>query len=71
VTRKLKMLSTINEAIEKALKTNTLSILALAHTPKRDQHNPITKNDLQGSKMLITFVFIFLQLAKCKAKQRR
>ena len=30
-----------------------LSILALAHTPKRDMTKPITQNDLQGSKMLI------------------
>ena len=40
----------------KALKTkHGISILALAHTPKRDQYKPITKNDLQGSKMLINF----------------
>lgn len=32
-----------------------LSILVLAHTPKRNPSNPITKNDLQGSKMLINF----------------
>ena len=40
----------------KALKTkHGLSILALAHTPKRDLSKPITRNDLQGSKMLINF----------------
>ena len=40
----------------KALKTKyNLSILALAHTPKRDLTKPITRNDLQGSKMLINF----------------
>jgi len=33
-----------------------LSILALAHTPKRESSKPITRNDLQGSKMLINFV---------------
>ncbi|MEZ5016437.1 MAG: AAA family ATPase [Flavipsychrobacter sp.] len=33
----------------------SLSILALAHTPKRDQSKPIGRNDLQGSKMLINF----------------
>lgn len=33
-----------------------LSILALAHTPKRDLSRPITQNDLQGSKMLFNFV---------------
>lgn len=38
----------------KALKSKFgLSILALAHTPKRDLAKPITRNDLQGSKMLI------------------
>lgn len=40
----------------KALKKrHNLSILALAHTPKRDLSKPITRNDLQGSKMLINF----------------
>jgi archaellum biogenesis ATPase FlaH len=40
----------------KALKKkHGLSILALAHTPKRDLSKPITRNDLQGSKMLINF----------------
>ena len=32
-----------------------ISILVLAHTPKRDSSKPITKNDLAGSKMLINF----------------
>jgi DNA-binding CsgD family transcriptional regulator/archaellum biogenesis ATPase FlaH len=40
----------------KALKRKyNLSILTLAHTPKRDLSKPITRNDLQGSKMLINF----------------
>jgi hypothetical protein len=40
----------------KALKTkHHLSVLVLAHTPKRNLYNPITVNDLQGSKMLINF----------------
>jgi RecA-family ATPase len=40
----------------KALKNKYgLSILALAHTPKRDLTKPITRNDLSGSKMLINF----------------
>lgn len=40
----------------KALKIKYgLSILILAHTPKRDLSKPITRNDLQGSKMLINF----------------
>uniref|UniRef100_UPI00404B0E14 BT4734/BF3469 family protein n=1 Tax=Flavobacterium sp. TaxID=239 RepID=UPI00404B0E14 len=32
-----------------------LSLLILAHTPKRDASKGITKNDLSGSKMLINF----------------
>lgn len=32
-----------------------ISILVLAHTPKRNPAKPITRNDLQGSKMLINF----------------
>lgn len=40
----------------KSLKSKyDLSILALAHTPKRDLSKPITRNDLQGSKMLMNF----------------
>jgi len=40
----------------KALKIKyDLSILVLAHTPKRDMSKPITRNDLSGSKMLINF----------------
>lgn len=34
---------------------HNLSILVLAHTPKRDISKPITKNDLGGSKMLMNF----------------
>jgi KaiC/GvpD/RAD55 family RecA-like ATPase len=32
-----------------------LSFLVLAHTPKRNSARPLTRNDLQGSKMLINF----------------
>jgi hypothetical protein len=40
----------------KALKRKyNLSLLVLAHTPKRDSSREITINDLQGSKMLINF----------------
>ncbi|MES2109355.1 MAG: AAA family ATPase, partial [Bacteroidota bacterium] len=34
-------------------RTYKISILVLAHTPKRNPTKPITRNDLQGSKMLI------------------
>lgn len=40
----------------KQIKTElNLSILILAHTPKRDFARPISNNDLQGSKMLMNF----------------
>ena len=40
----------------KALKDRyNLSILALAHTPKRDSSKAMDRNDLQGSKMLMNF----------------
>lgn len=35
--------------------TYGLSILVLAHTPKRNRTRPITRDDLLGSKMLINF----------------
>ncbi|RVU00475.1 LuxR family transcriptional regulator [Mucilaginibacter limnophilus] len=34
---------------------HNLSVLVLAHTPKRNPRHPLTVNDLQGSKMLINF----------------
>lgn len=40
----------------KALKNKyKLSVLVLAHTPKRNPAQPITRNDLEGSKMLMNF----------------
>ena len=40
----------------KALKTKyNLSILVIAHTPKRDGYKPLTVNDIQGSKMISNF----------------
>ncbi|MGI8757428.1 MAG: bifunctional DNA primase/polymerase [Acidimicrobiales bacterium] len=46
-----------------------LSIMALAHTPKRDMTRPISVNDLQGSKMLSNLtdsIFTIGQSAKDK-----
>lgn len=41
----------------KMLKTkHALSIMALAHTPKRDSTNPLTINDMQGSAMIANFI---------------
>ncbi|GAA3781012.1 AAA family ATPase [Corallibacter vietnamensis] len=36
-------------------KKYNVSILVLAHTPKRDDSKPLSKNDLAGSKMLMNF----------------
>ena len=36
-------------------KKYNLSLLILAHTPKRDSSRPITRNDLQGSRVLMNF----------------
>lgn len=41
--------------LKRLTKVINLSILVLAHTPKRDESKPISKNDLAGSKMLINF----------------
>lgn len=41
----------------KMMKTKyELSIMALAHTPKRDSTNPLTINDMQGSAMIANFI---------------
>lgn len=57
----------------KALKKKyDLSILVLAHTPKRDLSKPITKNDLAGSKMLMNFcdsVFTIGESSSDKSKR--
>ena len=42
----------------------SLSILVLAHTPKRDFNRPISNNDLQGSKMLMNFVDSSMAIGK-------
>ena len=39
--------------------------MALAHTPKRDLSKPITRNDLQGSKMLINFCDSAFAIGEC------
>jgi hypothetical protein len=36
-------------------KKHNISLLVLAHTPKRDASRPLTKNDLSGSKALMNF----------------
>ena len=53
-------------------KRHSLSILLLAHTPKRNLSNPLTRNDLQGSKMLINFADSAFAIGEsCQAKGLR
>jgi RecA-family ATPase len=63
-----------NEAINlmkhlKSLKSkHNLSILVLAHTPKRNPANPISRNDLQGSRMLMNFADSAFALGQSQAE---
>lgn len=43
------------KALKSLKEKYALSMLVLAHTPKREMSRPLTKNDLQGSKMLMNF----------------
>ncbi|MEE9407701.1 MAG: AAA family ATPase [Polaribacter sp.] len=43
------------KTLKKLSRKENLSILVLAHTPKRDESKPINKNDVAGSKMLMNF----------------
>lgn len=54
----------------KALKTKLqISILVLAHTPKRNPARPISRNDLQGSKMLINLADSALAIGESHAEK--
>lgn len=43
------------KVLKKLSTEKKVSILVLAHSPKRDETKPISKNDLAGSKMLMNF----------------
>jgi hypothetical protein len=43
------------QQLKRLKETYDLSLLVLAHTPKRNLFSPLTRNDLQGSKMLMNF----------------
>ncbi|RCW90115.1 AAA family ATPase [Winogradskyella arenosi] len=45
----------IMKHLKKLNRNYGITIIVLAHTPKRNAINPITKNDLAGSKMLMNF----------------
>lgn len=54
-TEKAKFALPLMKDLQRLKKKYRLSILTLAHVPKRDLSKPISRNDLQGSKMLINF----------------
>lgn len=54
-TEKAKDASFLMKQLKLLKNKYSLSMLVLAHTPKRDLSKPITRNDLAGSKMLINF----------------
>jgi RecA-family ATPase len=54
-TEKAKDALPLMKLLQALTKKYNISILALAHTPKRDATKPINRNDLSGSKMLINF----------------
>lgn len=54
-TEKAKDALLLMKLLNSLKKKQSLSILVLAHTPKRDATKPLSKNDLSGSKMLMNF----------------
>lgn len=54
-SEKAKYALNLMKLLKQITKSTTVSILVLAHTPKRDNSVPLTKNDLAGSKMLMNF----------------
>lgn len=54
-TEKAKDALNLMKSLNSLKKKHNLSILVLAHTPKRDATKPISKNDVSGSKMLMNF----------------
>lgn len=54
-TEKAKDASPLMKKLQNLKKRFGISLLVLAHTPKRDLHREITLNDVQGSKMVTNF----------------
>jgi len=52
---KAKTAAPLMRALKRLKETYQLSVLVLGHTPKRPRFQPITQNDLSGSKMLLNF----------------
>lgn len=54
-TEKAKNALPLMKELKRLKEKYQLSILVLAHSPKRDQTKPLSRNDLAGSKMLMNF----------------
>ncbi len=54
-TEKSRKAAPLMKFLKKLKREHDLTILVIAHTPKRSLSNPLTRNDLAGSKMLINF----------------
>jgi len=61
---KAKFASKLMKSLKSLNKKYNLSILILAHTPKRNFTNPLSNNDLQGSKMLANFIDSSIAIGK-------
>ncbi len=71
-TEKAKDALPLMKELQSLKKRLNLSILVLAHTPKRDQHRPISINDIQGSKMIANFADSAFSIGKsCKDSRMR
>lgn len=54
-TEKAKFALPLMKHLQTIKKKYNLSILCIAHTPKRDLSKPLSRNDVMGSKMLMNF----------------
>jgi len=54
-TEKAKFALPLMKHLQTLKKRYNLSILCIAHTPKRDLSKPLSRNDVMGSKMLMNF----------------
>lgn len=52
---KAKKAAPLMKKLKELVRKYDVTMLVVAHTPKRDHSRPITRNDLAGSKMLINF----------------
>ena len=69
-SRSAKMAGELMKRLSAMKSQYNLSMLILAHTPKRNMSKPITQNDLGGSKMIMNFLDSAFAIG-CSAKDPR